>query len=189
MSPQHSNRQVLIEGTLRCVERLPPERITARAIAEESGANVASIVYHFGSKDELVTEAVISGLDRWLEEIAADLALLADQPAQNRIRASLSVVERTRSGHAGLSRTFLAAMARAEHDPRVRQLLTDGFSRTRPNLAAVLGLGDDAAAEDAAGLLHSLFVGLLFQALLDPGLAIEGQRLDEAMTRLREALP
>src|SRR5688572_15267084 len=166
MSPQHSNRQVLIEGTLRFVERLPPERITARAIAEESGANVASIVYHFGSKDELVTEAVVSGLDRWLEEIAADLALLADEPAQNRIRASLSVVERTRSGRAGLARTFLAAMARAEHDSRVRELLTDGFSRTRPNLAAVLGLGDDAAAEDAAGLLHSLFVGLLFQALL-----------------------
>jgi AcrR family transcriptional regulator len=43
MSPQRSNRMNLIEGTLRCLERLPPERITARAIAEESGANLASI--------------------------------------------------------------------------------------------------------------------------------------------------
>jgi AcrR family transcriptional regulator len=49
--PQRSNRQRLIEGTLRCLERLPPERITARAIAAESGANLASIGYHFGSMD------------------------------------------------------------------------------------------------------------------------------------------
>ena len=49
MSPQRSNRQVLLEGALRCVERLPAERITARVIADESGANAASIVYHFGS--------------------------------------------------------------------------------------------------------------------------------------------
>ena len=73
MSPQRSNRSQLLEGTLRCLERLPPERVTARAIAAESGANIASIAYHFGSKDELVTEAVIAGLDRWLEEIAGAL--------------------------------------------------------------------------------------------------------------------
>jgi len=70
VSPQRSNRRQLIEGTLRCIERLPSERITTRAIAEESDANVASIAYHFGSKDDLVTEAVVEGLDRWLEEIA-----------------------------------------------------------------------------------------------------------------------
>jgi AcrR family transcriptional regulator len=56
VSPQPSNRANLIEGP-RCLERLPPERVTARAIAESSNANLASIAYHFGSKDELVTEA------------------------------------------------------------------------------------------------------------------------------------
>ena len=74
MSPQRSNRTQLIDGTLRCLERLPPERVTARAIADESGANLASITYHFGSKDDLVTEAVVAGLDRWLDEIEAALA-------------------------------------------------------------------------------------------------------------------
>ncbi|HET6213291.1 MAG TPA: TetR family transcriptional regulator, partial [Micromonosporaceae bacterium] len=59
MSPQRSNRANLIEGTLCCLERLPAERVTARAIAQESGANLASITYHFGSKDNLVTAAVV----------------------------------------------------------------------------------------------------------------------------------
>ena len=189
MSPQRSNRSNLLEGTQRCLERLPPERITARVIADESGANLASIAYHFGSKDNLVTEAVIAGLDSWLEEIAAGLAELADAELAARLRRAGEVIDATREEHTGLARNFLGALARAQHDPRVRELLTGGFERTRANIASLLGLGRDQAGEDAGGLIHSLFIGLLFQVLLDPGLAVEGERMERAQARLRDALP
>lgn len=189
MSPQRSNRSNLIEGTLRCLERLPPESVTARAIAEESGANLASIAYHFGSKDELVTEAVITGLDRWLEEVAAGLDGLATAEPSTRLGRAAEVIDATRKRHAGLATSFLLALARAQHDPRVRKLLTDGVRKTRPSIAGLLGLGVDQAGEDAGGLLHSLFIGLLFQALLDPDLAIEGERMERAQSRLRTILP
>jgi AcrR family transcriptional regulator len=189
MSPQRSNRAALVEGTLRCLERLPAERVTARAIAEESGANLASIAYHFGSKEALMTEAAIAGLDRWLEEIDARLGeITGDDPAA-RFRRAVAVMEETRTGHAGLARNYLGALARGQHDPRVRRLLAEGFRRSRPNVAAVLGLGDDRASLDAAGLVLSLFHGLLIQSLLDPQLAIEGPRMRRAQTRLREVLP
>jgi AcrR family transcriptional regulator len=189
MSPQHSNRSALLEGTLRCLERLPPERLTARAIAEESGANLASIAYHFGSKEDLVTESVIAGLDRWLAEIGDALgAVDALEPAE-RFRRAGAVVDATRRRHTGLARNFLGALSRAQHDERVRELLVDGFRRTRPRVAALLGLGGDQAAEDAAGLVHSLFVGLLFQTLLDPSLVIEGKRMERAQSRLTRVLP
>ena len=189
MSPQRSNRASLLEGALRCVERLPPERVTARAIAAESGANIASIAYHFGSKDGLVTEAVITGLDRWLEEIEATLGNLEGMDPGTRLGRAGAVIDATRRRHTGLARNFLGAMARAQHDSRVRRALADGFRRTRPRVAALLGLGEDRAGEDAAALVHSLFTGLLFQALLDPDLAIEGRRMSSAQTRLRSALP
>jgi AcrR family transcriptional regulator len=189
VSPQRSNRANLIEGTLRCLERLPPERITARAIAEESGANLASIAYHFDSKDKLVTEAAITGLDRWLEEVAEGLGDVAGQEPAVRYRRAGEVIERTRRRHSGLARTFLAALAMAQHDERVRELLAEGFARTRPNVAALLGLGEDRAGHDAAGLVLGLFYGLLFQTLLDPALAIEGKRLRRAQARLRTVLP
>ena len=189
MSPQHSNRSALLEGTLRCLERLPPERVTARAIAEESDANLASIAYHFGSKEDLVTESVIAGLDRWLAEIGEGLGEVdALEPAE-RFRRAGAVVDATRRRHTGLARNFLGALSRAQHDERVRQLLVDGFRRTRPRVAALLGLGGDQAGEDAAGLVHSLFVGLLFQTLLDPSLAIEGKRMERAQSRLTRVLP
>jgi AcrR family transcriptional regulator len=189
MSPQRSNRSNLLDGTLRCLERLPPERITARAIAAESGANIASIAYHFGSKDELVTETVIAGLDRWLEEIAAALGELAGLEPAARLQRAATVIAATRRRHLGLVRNFLGALAKAQHDRRIRAALTEGFRRTRPRVAALLGLGEDQAGEDAAGLVHSLFTGLLFQALLDEDLAIEGRRMTQAQARLREALP
>jgi AcrR family transcriptional regulator len=186
VSPQRSNRAELIEGTLRCLERLPPEQVTARAIAAESGANLASIAYHFGSKDNLVTEAVIEGLDRWLVEIEQALETV-DPPA--RFLKAAEVFDATRREHAGLARSFLGALARAQHDARVAELLAEGFRHTRPNVAAVLGLGRDQAGLDAAGLVHSMFVGLLFQQLLEAGLGIEGDRLERAAVRLRDVLP
>jgi AcrR family transcriptional regulator len=189
MSPQRSNRASLIEGTVRCLERLPPERITARSIAAESGANLASIAYHFGSKENLVTEAVIVGLDRWLEEIAAALGDLQGQEPAERFRRAWEVIESTRRRHTGLARNFAGAVARAQHDARVRELLAEGFRHTRPNVAALLGLGSDRSGEDAAGLVHSLFTGLLFQVLLDPELAIEGRRMQRAQARLLRVLP
>jgi hypothetical protein len=53
-------------------------------------------------------------------------------------------------------------------------------------VAAVLGTGSDAAGIDAAGLALALFDGLLFQTLVDPGLAIEGDRFRAAEARLHE---
>jgi AcrR family transcriptional regulator len=188
MSPQHSNRTNLLEGTLRCLERLPPERVTARAIAAESGANLASIGYHFGSKEELVTAAVIEGLDRWLAEIGAGLERIADADRATRYRRASELVESTRPRNTALARNFAGALARAQHDERVREQLAAGFRRTRPAIAALLGLGEDRAGEDAAGLLHSMFVGMLMQVLLDPELAIDGTRRRRAEARLRDVL-
>jgi AcrR family transcriptional regulator len=187
--PQHSNRSALIQGTLRCLESLPAERVTARAIAEASGANLASITYHFGSKDDLVAAAIIEGLDRWLGDMAKALEQLPDASPVERFGRAARWIEATRKRHRGLAVNFLSAMARAQHEPRIRESLTAGFFRTRATLATVLGLGSDQAGHDASGLLLALFDGLLFQTLLDPSLAIEGRRMTRAQRRLLRVLP
>ena len=184
MSPQRSNRDQLIDGALRCLERLPAERITARAIAEESGANLASIAYHFGSKDGLVTAAVIEGLDRWLAEVEQARAALDSGTPAERFQRANAVIERTRRRHVGLVRNFVAALAKAPHDPLVREQLTAGFRRTRPAVAVLFELGNDQAGRDAAGLALAMFYGLMIQVQLESGLAIPGKRFDRAFRRL-----
>jgi AcrR family transcriptional regulator len=184
MSPQRSNHDQLIEGTLRCLERLPAERITARAIADEADANLASIGYHFGSKDDLVTAAVIEGLDRWLDEIERMLGDLRSTTAAERFRRASVVIQETRQRHTGLAQMFFAAMAKAPHDVRVREQLAAGFRKTRPAVAALFELGQGQAGLDAAGLALAQFYGLLLQTLLDPALAVDGDRLRHAQQLL-----
>jgi AcrR family transcriptional regulator len=189
VSPQRSNRSNLIEGTLRCLERLAPERVTARAIATESGANLASIAYHFGSKDNLVTEAAIAGLDRWLVEVAAGLGEVESHEPAARLRGAAEVIETSRKRHTGLARNYVSALAKAQHDSRIRDTLAEGFRGARPDVASLLGLGSDQAGQDAAGLVLALFHGLLLQVLLDPSLAIDGGRMQRAQARLLRVLP
>jgi AcrR family transcriptional regulator len=181
---------VLLEATLRCLQQLPPARVTARIIAAEADANLASIAYHFGSKEGLVTEAVVLGLDRWLVDVEVHLASLPPRatPAE-RLRDAADAIVTTRGRHGSLAAHLVGAMARAQHDARVRDLLADGFRRTRPQLARVLLLGDDEAADDAAGLLLAMFSGHLLQLLLAPDLAIDGDRMVAAQRRLRTVLP
>jgi AcrR family transcriptional regulator len=40
---------------------------TSRAIANQSGVNLAGITYHFGSKDHLVAEAMLQAIRQWLD--------------------------------------------------------------------------------------------------------------------------
>ena len=138
MSPQRSNRQNLLDGALRCLERLPIDRITARAIADESGANLASIAYHFDSKDALITAAVIEGLDRWLAEIERALAAVESGTGGERFRRANAVIEQTRLRHVGLVRSFVAALAMAQHGCGGPGSARAGFRRTRPAVARLL---------------------------------------------------
>jgi AcrR family transcriptional regulator len=188
VSPQHSNRSKLIEGTLRCLQRMPLERITARVIAQASGANAASIAYHFGSKDELVTEAAVEGLDRWLQDLSRALGELASEAPSSRLRRATQLLAASRQSHLGLVRNYVMCLAMAQHTPRIRKLLANGFRRARPAVAALLGLGDDEVAQDAAGLLLAQFHGMLLQVLLDSELSIDGKRMERAHARLSQLL-
>lgn len=187
MSPQRSNRARLVEGTLRCLERLPPEQVTARAIAEESGANPASINYHFGSKDLLVVEAVIEGLDRWLAEVAARLDEVVARGPRERFERAAEVL-RGGGRRTGLARNYVAALAKAQHNERIQHRLAEGIRRTRPRLATVLELGEDEVGEDAAALVLAMFHGLLLHSLLDSELDVGADRMLRAQSRLGAVL-
>lgn len=189
MSPQPSNRTALLEGALACLARLPIAQISARALAKEAGANLASIGYHFGSKDGLMTAAVVEGLDRWLVRITERLGTVdgAASPAE-RFQQAARAVDATRADHEDVARAFVVALALGHHDQEVAVHLIEGFLHTRPRVARLLGLGEDDTGTDAGGLVHALFTGLLVQALLSDELLIDGDRTMAALHRIAKTL-
>ena len=189
MSAQPSNHGALLEGALNCLARLPIDRISARELANESGANLASIGYHFGSKEGLMTAAVVEGLDRWLERIDERLTSLDStlRPAERFLQA-LRTVDATRADHEAIARAFVVALARGHHDHEVAERLVEGFLHTRPRVASLLGLGDDDVGIDAGGVVHAMFTGLLVQSLLGQELLIDSDRVMAALHRITEII-
>jgi AcrR family transcriptional regulator len=189
MSPQPSNRQALLEGTLRSLATMPIDQISARVVAKESGANLASIGYHFGSKDALVTAAVVEGLDRWLVRIGERLSAQPSDPdPEVRFQRAVDAAEATKGDHAGIARAFVVALGRGHHDAVVAQGLTEGFMHTRRRVADLLDLGSDDTGTDAGAVVHAVFTGLLVQSLLSQELVIDGSRITAALRRIVDTL-
>ena len=63
--PQISHRDQLLEGAIECLRTKGYARTTARDIAHAANGNLASIGYHFGSKEALLNEAITRACDEW----------------------------------------------------------------------------------------------------------------------------
>ena len=59
------HREDLLEGAKRCLLEKGYGCTTARDIVAASGANLASIGYHYGSKDALMRQAIIASSEEW----------------------------------------------------------------------------------------------------------------------------
>jgi AcrR family transcriptional regulator len=168
MSPQVSNRQALLEGALRCIEQRGYGELSIREIAHAANANIASIAYHFGSKDALIAQALAEGFRRWLAEFAAELPSTAATDPDALIQGAVRTLAKSITSHRGMASAFVAALSRAPHDEQLRDALAASYRESRTALAAVLQLGEGEHGELQAGLLIATFDGLLIQWLIDP---------------------
>src|SRR5436853_7888040 len=75
---QPSHRDQLIEGAIECLRTKGYARTTARDIAKAADANLASIGYHFGSKEALLNEAIIRTCEQWTNRLG-EAALAGDE--------------------------------------------------------------------------------------------------------------
>jgi len=64
-----STREAILLATVDCIEEQGLDQLTIRMIAEKAGANIASINYHFRSKDQLIEEALTTTVTHMLEDV------------------------------------------------------------------------------------------------------------------------
>jgi AcrR family transcriptional regulator/mRNA-degrading endonuclease toxin of MazEF toxin-antitoxin module len=174
-SPRGETRARLLEGAIRTVQESGRSGATARAIASASEANLGSIVYYFGSKEELVDEALATAGKRWTEFVKANgFASASGTMVGERLASSLSAFMGSLSDNRPLAVAFLEALASADRSPSVLSALRDNYGALREAVAegngdgaGALGLGAEAP-EAVAGAVVALFDGLLIQWFLDP---------------------
>jgi AcrR family transcriptional regulator len=118
-----------------------------RDIAAAAGVSHAAIGYHFGSRETLLTQALVEAVD----ELAAELAL--DAPGDDPQRRWQALID-SFGTHRALWVAQLEAAVQAERSPEVREHLAKGQREARAGLGGSVPL--------------ALLGGLMLQWLVDP---------------------
>jgi AcrR family transcriptional regulator len=154
-----------------------------------SGTNLASIGYHFGSKEALLSAAMIEAIDEWGEELKRALITNADvssmEPTERFEWIWTRVIE-SFEAHRPLWVASFEAFVQAQHSPELRKQLAAGHEEARFGLAALFqNLDESAVDERTAKTVGSFYValmsGLVTQWLLDPQRAPSGRDMSEAL--------
>lgn len=167
------HREALLSAARRCLTERGYARTTARDLVAASGTNLASIGYHFGSKDALLVQALDEAFTEYSDKIAAMAAERSDSTnALERIRQSWVATAAAFPDIRPLMVAFLEAMAQAEHNDELRRRLAETYEHLRTAIArsiddAVAGL-DPEFTRAVASFMIVVSDGLLIQWMLDP---------------------
>lgn len=84
MAEKNATKRLILEAVVDCIEKYGIDKLTTRKIANEAGTNIASINYHFRSKEELVAEALSMTIKHMKEDV---YAVIDDtqQPFENKL--------------------------------------------------------------------------------------------------------
>ncbi|MGW4328028.1 TetR/AcrR family transcriptional regulator [Nocardia sp. NPDC004573] len=184
------NREDLLAGARKVIVERGIAKATARDIASAAGVSLAAIGYHFGSKDQLITEALADSLGTAIGDnmeakiregsgvapLAAFAAMWNGMPAvftDNRDSMLASLENLVRVARSPESQQFFAQSL-----PGAYQDMADALRQAHPQLS-----GDQAAA--IAELYFVLVQGLgVLQTIAPEADLPDGDRLAQAVAAL-----
>ncbi|MFN8041206.1 MAG: TetR family transcriptional regulator C-terminal domain-containing protein [Acidimicrobiales bacterium] len=146
---------------------------TSRQITSAAGANLAAITYHFGSKDDLIAEALFDDLDRRVRP-ALELFDQADDATTALVLAVqqlTSELDRSRDDALAYLETLLLATRDARYRRRALALYRDLGDRLAELLARLIDEGVVPGWVDPvpmASLVLAIANGIALQGCLDP---------------------
>jgi AcrR family transcriptional regulator len=178
----------LLAGAKQCLYEKGYARTTARDIVAASGTNLASIGYHFGSKEALLNAAIIDGFGEWGEQVGRALAPQSAGGPAEQLQSMWERVIQTFTTHRPLWVASFEAFTQSMRSPELREQLATSYEQARPWLAQSVQLGDTSidpqTARSVGSLLLALQAGLAAQWLLDPAHAPSAGQVVDALRTL-----
>lgn len=185
----NDTRRSLLTAARRCIGRKGLAATTARDITAEAGVNLAAITYHFGSKDQLVADALLDELRAWLEPTLRVLGGEGD-PAARMLRAIETLVTTFRQ-HRADAPAFVQAIAQAPMLPSLQAGVVELWTELRELLGADIAAMQERdelpawiEASTMAAVLIAVANGLVLQVTVEP----DGPRLDDMAAQIGSLL-
>lgn len=185
------HREDLLEGAKRCLLEKGFARTTARDIVKESGTNLASIGYHYGSKDALLAQAYVSLVDgmsfEWGDRLEGAPGSL------ERFREVWSNVVASLREPGSMWRLSGEIMAMGDQLPEVRDQLSLAQREGGRGLVSLLmGVPEEEVSDETADTLGAFYLivmsGLIMQWTFDPTAAPDAGQLTEGLRQVLEGV-
>ena len=189
------HREDLLDGAKRCLLEKGFARTTARDIVKESGTNLASIGYHYGSKDALLAQAYVALVEEMSEAFAggAGAGLTGPPGSLERFRQVWSNVVATMREPQSMWRLSAEIAVMGDQLPEVRDHLARAQREGSRGFVALMTDTPEAdIPEDVVDTLGSfytvLMTGLITLWTFDPKTAPDGATLTEGLRQVMEGV-
>jgi AcrR family transcriptional regulator len=188
-----THREKLLAAAVTCLREKGYAGTTARDLVEESGTNLASIGYHFGSKEALLHEAIVLGMDTWTAAVENEVFAEGASGAERIERGLAAMIDRFDELEPYL-RSFVEAFPPALRSDELRADMAAAYARVRAAGAGMFRrlLADEGVeldtrrGETLSSLALAVCDGLILQWLLDPGATPTAR---EAVSAVAAVLP
>ncbi|MER7330773.1 MULTISPECIES: TetR/AcrR family transcriptional regulator [unclassified Micromonospora] len=175
------NREALLAGARTCLLEKGFDRTTVRDIATTAGVSMAAIGYHFGSRENLLFQALFSILDEW-GDVAGRALVPADEPGTSRAEAYERMWDELLAQARAHPKMWLVSIdlfLRAQRQPDLLPQLTEGIRQGRSGMAAILESVPEAEVPERSvrtlGMVQlALMSGVIMQMLSDPDNPVTG---------------
>lgn len=183
------NRDKLLRAALTCLHDQGYARTTARDLVAASGTNLASIGYHYGSKEALLHEAIAKGFETWTAEVERTAFAPGAATSAERLERTLAaMVDRFEELRPFLV-AFVEAFPPAIRSPELRDRMARSYEQARAAGAEMILRAAEAEgmalgrrhAETLSSLMCAVSDGLMLQWLLDPGHVPSSRDVMEAL--------
>ncbi|MFF0062284.1 TetR/AcrR family transcriptional regulator [Streptomyces sp. NPDC005279] len=186
------HREDLLEGAKRCLLEKGYARTTARDIVAASGTNLASIGYHYGSKETLLNQAFLAVTEEWGDAVGPANRQAPDMAADPFERFEKTWEQVIAAADAGRQvwKLQLEVVSRLDDDEKLREAIKEPQLEGRLGMAeAFLGMDPQADPEKArvAGVFcQALVAGVMIQWMADPETAPSAKDLTDGLRAILE---
>ncbi|MDJ0384597.1 TetR/AcrR family transcriptional regulator [Streptomyces sp. G-G2] len=185
------HREDLLEGAKKCLVEKGFGRTTARDIVHASGANLASIGYHYGSKDALMMQAFLALAEEWGDAFSPEVTGVGGS-LERFHSVWQGILARQEQSAAMWTASMEVALSR-DRMPELRALLAASEGEGRRGLISLFtGVPEtdltDRDLRTLGAVYQALLTGVMLQWEFDPATAPSAADLAEGMRRLSTSL-
>ncbi|MFC7530376.1 TetR/AcrR family transcriptional regulator [Actinoplanes sp. GCM10030250] len=169
------NREALLAGAKTCLLEKGFDRTSARDIATTAGVSLAAIGYHFGSRENLLFQALFAILDEW-GDLSGRVLVPPDAPGLTPAQAYERMWDELLAQARAQPKMWLASMElfmQAQRQPDLLPHLTDGIRQGRSGVTAILTSTPEPDVPERSvrtlGMIQlALMSGVIMQMMADP---------------------